>query len=572
MPPRAGEHELQEMSRCSCCAVHFGDTPSSQEAAVPAPCCTPSPTLAGPAPPCAVPPGDVCEHLPVSVPPVSGDGRAMGGENELRGDGGGASNQGGCGGDDEDGGSSKMGRSRSGRVGFGAGLSGDVTQYTVQPQEKRSPEHSRRQGQPPEMPPPGAVADVPAGSTDTVYSGNSHLSRLSQPGAQVPAGAGDLSCGGACRVPSLSGSHQKRKDMCAQPRRVVAYGGEVDFNGESEGAGGGEEEVEGADEGRGEGEGEGHDEDGMCTPVGGPLKLPPAGSTGHVVRAISRLRLGARTRRRSRGAKDGPWRRLLSHGGSDSSASYMAVRRLEGAQSLNLSNFERSRLSMRLVVAETALVWLSFAGLQLLKGSRKGGSMVGVEPCSGTFWALTVLQAPLALLFTLAMGYHLYRAQLLRDSMHLSGIAGDIPWWPKQLIIYPLVSLGAGVLAGMVGIGGGMIMGPVLLQCGVLPEVTAATSAFMVFFSSTMATLQFALLGGLPYDYAFVFGGACLAASYAGVSFVRMLVKKYRKASLVVFCMGVLILIAALLTSTFGTRQLIRDMKEGKGLSPSRVC
>lgn len=36
----------------------------------------------------------------------------------------------------------------------------------------------------------------------------------------------------------------------------------------------------------------------------------------------------------------------------------------------------------------------------------------------------------------------------------------------------------------LLGIGGGMITGPLLLEMGVLSQVTAATSSFMVLFTS----------------------------------------------------------------------------------------
>jgi uncharacterized membrane protein YfcA len=39
---------------------------------------------------------------------------------------------------------------------------------------------------------------------------------------------------------------------------------------------------------------------------------------------------------------------------------------------------------------------------------------------------------------------------------------------------------GAGTAAGVLGIGSGMVNGPVLLEMGLLPEVATATSAFMI--------------------------------------------------------------------------------------------
>lgn len=62
--------------------------------------------------------------------------------------------------------------------------------------------------------------------------------------------------------------------------------------------------------------------------------------------------------------------------------------------------------------------------------------------------------------------------------------AGDIVWTPDTTLRYPLLCSGAGVIAGMFGVGGGIVKGPLMLHLGVLPEVAAATSATMILFTS----------------------------------------------------------------------------------------
>lgn len=66
--------------------------------------------------------------------------------------------------------------------------------------------------------------------------------------------------------------------------------------------------------------------------------------------------------------------------------------------------------------------------------------------------------------------------------------------------MYPLLSTTAGIFGGLLGIGGGMILGPLLLALGMLPESTAATSAMAVMLTSASAAFQFALMGNLIID------------------------------------------------------------------------
>ena len=57
---------------------------------------------------------------------------------------------------------------------------------------------------------------------------------------------------------------------------------------------------------------------------------------------------------------------------------------------------------------------------------------------------------------------------------------GDIHWTIDRMTLISCVSVAAGILASLLGIGGGMILSPLMLSLGVLPEVTSATSTFMI--------------------------------------------------------------------------------------------
>jgi uncharacterized membrane protein YfcA len=61
---------------------------------------------------------------------------------------------------------------------------------------------------------------------------------------------------------------------------------------------------------------------------------------------------------------------------------------------------------------------------------------------------------------------------------------GDIRWTPTTTITYPAACSFAGVIAGMFGVGGGIVKGPLMLHLGSLPEVAAATSATMILFTA----------------------------------------------------------------------------------------
>jgi uncharacterized membrane protein YfcA len=85
--------------------------------------------------------------------------------------------------------------------------------------------------------------------------------------------------------------------------------------------------------------------------------------------------------------------------------------------------------------------------------------------------------------------------------------------------------------AGLLGIGGGMIVNPLLLEFGIHPHVAAATSTLMVLFSSSSAALSFGFSRLLNMQFALVFGLCCLGASIVGVLVVSRIVKRSGKVS-----------------------------------------
>lgn len=84
--------------------------------------------------------------------------------------------------------------------------------------------------------------------------------------------------------------------------------------------------------------------------------------------------------------------------------------------------------------------------------------------------------------------------------------------------------------AGLLGIGGGMIIGPLLLAFDTHPRVAAATSTLMVLFSASSAALSFGFARALNLQFALVFGLCCMVASLAGVLLVSRIVQRSGKA------------------------------------------
>ena len=96
-------------------------------------------------------------------------------------------------------------------------------------------------------------------------------------------------------------------------------------------------------------------------------------------------------------------------------------------------------------------------------------------------------------------------------------------------ILCKVLSLGffGGWVAGALGLGGGVIFNPLLLQMGVPPRVSSATGMYLITFSKIAACLIYIIVGELQVDYglwvsAWSTGGAILGLWGANIYMAKV--------------------------------------------------
>jgi len=124
-------------------------------------------------------------------------------------------------------------------------------------------------------------------------------------------------------------------------------------------------------------------------------------------------------------------------------------------------------------------------------------------------------------------------------------------WTAVDVLKYEGMSVCTGCLAGLVGIGGGLIFSPFFLLMGVEPAVAVATSSTCVIFTSSSTTLQYLLTDRIVMTLAIAYGVVNLVASYLGTSFVHWLQDNYgTRKSYITGIVGVGVAISAGLSVT----------------------
>ncbi|CAA7405649.1 unnamed protein product [Spirodela intermedia] len=226
-------------------------------------------------------------------------------------------------------------------------------------------------------------------------------------------------------------------------------------------------------------------------------------------------------------------------------------------------------------VAFLLMVWLCFFLLQFLRGDKEGKGIIKIKRCGLGYWLTTSSQVPVALLFTTYIMYANDRQQRRRRRQGDDHKSFDVPQTvvedlPK--IIFPIAALLAGVLGGLFGIGGGLLMNPVLLQIGISPQITASTSCFMVFFSASMSSMQYLMLGMKEVNQALLMAAGCSVTSMAGVILIQRAVGKYGRASLIIFTLSTVMVLSSISITGFGIIDIWKDYMDGRSLGFKLPC
>eukprot|EP00415_Alexandrium_ostenfeldii_P003534 UN3534 len=129
--------------------------------------------------------------------------------------------------------------------------------------------------------------------------------------------------------------------------------------------------------------------------------------------------------------------------------------------------------------------------------------------------------------------------------------AGEVQWDSRNTLRYPAICAISGLLAGLFGVGGGIVKGPLMLEMGIMPAVASASAAAMILFTSAAASISYIVFGLLHPVYGpasgalfFLLGVTCTAL---GQYSVGQWVKRHERRSPIVLSIGLVILLSSVL-------------------------
>ncbi|KAK4582972.1 hypothetical protein RGQ29_025939 [Quercus rubra] len=192
------------------------------------------------------------------------------------------------------------------------------------------------------------------------------------------------------------------------------------------------------------------------------------------------------------------------------------------------------------------LVWIAFLALQIIKND--------VEVCSVWYWVLFCLQFPIALGVFGYESVKLYKEHKKRMSTgNTESICeASIGWTVMHIAFCSICGILGGTVGGLLGSGGGFILGPLLLEIGVIPQVASATATFVMMFSSSLSVVEFYLLKRFPIPYALYLTSVSILAGFWGQFIIRKIITFLKRASIIVFVLSGVIFASAITMGVIG--------------------
>ncbi|XAR50643.1 hypothetical protein NMG60_11005016 [Bertholletia excelsa] len=205
-------------------------------------------------------------------------------------------------------------------------------------------------------------------------------------------------------------------------------------------------------------------------------------------------------------------------------------------------------------------VWVIILVLQIVKNNT--------TTCSASYWALDLLQIPVAIG---ASGYEVISLYSGRRTVASTGGA-KTKWQVHKLVLYCFFAVFAGVIGGLLGIGGGGILGSIYLEMGAPPQVSSATATFAMLFSSSMSVIEYYLLRRFPVPYALYLAGVATIAAFVGQHVAKKVISLLGRASLIIFILSTIASLSAITLGGVGISRSVAKMKRHEYMGFGGIC
>lgn len=225
----------------------------------------------------------------------------------------------------------------------------------------------------------------------------------------------------------------------------------------------------------------------------------------------------------------------------------------EAISTMRKALFEHDR---RCFYWENWLVLLVLTAYVLMYTLIKNRVINIFDKCDVGWWVWTAL--PIVVIPILQSSFSAYMAcwRELRKKAGYVYAEFELSFSTKLKALLSCIALGTGVVASLVGVGGGMVFGPVLFKLQMMPTESSATTGFMLFFTGLSGTLQYLVNESVHWEFLVWFTVTGIIGGLIGEVALKDAVTKSGRSSIIVFILCFIILVATVILVTLSVLEI----------------
>jgi len=187
----------------------------------------------------------------------------------------------------------------------------------------------------------------------------------------------------------------------------------------------------------------------------------------------------------------------------------------------------------------------------IIRGSKTSESLIGVDYCQTGYWILFILGLAGCYLFYRKGSRTVQKRLEIKKRYNFKPKEGEFSISPENMNKIASLSIVTGIAAGLLGIGGGMVMSPFLLQLGMGPQALAATVGFFVVQTSFITLFQSFYSGDVTGTETLFFMIVAFVGSMGVSMFLNYLINKYKRPSILLFALSFVVYLSLVIMPIF---------------------
>ena len=190
---------------------------------------------------------------------------------------------------------------------------------------------------------------------------------------------------------------------------------------------------------------------------------------------------------------------------------------------------------------------------QIIEGNSKVPSLIGITKCSSIYWLVFIIYCCVSLFFIKVAFDNIKARYAYKKSIDPNTNDDKLKYLEENTVRIVLLTVFAGIVSSMVGIGGGMITNPILLGMGLDPKATSSTSTFLIMTTALASSFIYLISGQLNISYAICMGIPCTLSAYYGSKEILNYINRTHKNTILLSIMlwFLIISMAVILVKTY---------------------